>query len=94
MTKGMQNHVLFLKRRKLWMKKRMNMTMAAMMPAAMVGVYGQSTYSGLSLGDSVDDMVDGETLNGGQGSCSIPSGERWLCDGGGKRSRHRELLYV
>jgi hypothetical protein len=43
------------------MKKRMNMTIAVMIPAAMVGVYGQSTYSGLPFGDSGDDMVDGET---------------------------------
>ena len=58
MTKGMQNHVLFLTRRYVWMKNSMNMITAVMAPAAIVGVYGQSTYSGIAFESSTGPCVD------------------------------------
>jgi hypothetical protein len=45
------------------MKSKLNMTIAAITPAAIVGVYGQSTYSGFveeSSGGPVDAMMDDE----------------------------------
>jgi hypothetical protein len=47
-----------LTRRNVWMKNSMNITTAAMAPAAMVGVYGQSTYSGIACESSADPGVD------------------------------------
>jgi hypothetical protein len=64
-TKGRQNQVRFLTSRKMWMKSKMNMTMAAIIPPAIEGVYGQSMYSGTAEESSaglVVDMVDGEQM--------------------------------
>ena len=46
MTKGMQNHVLFLMRRHVWRIVSTAMHMVAITPPAIEGVYGHSTYSG------------------------------------------------
>jgi len=40
------------------MKNSMNMITAVMAPAAMVGVYGQSTYSGIAFESSTGPGVD------------------------------------
>lgn len=79
-TKGMQNHVLFFTSRHTWMNKRMNMTIAAMTPAAMVGVYGQSTYSGTAEESSaVDDILRWRLCGGSVDAfVSLKSKERTL----------------
>jgi hypothetical protein len=58
-TNGMQNQVRFLTSRKMWMKSKTNIMIAAMTPPAMDGVYGHSTYAGIAEESSaaLADMV-------------------------------------
>jgi hypothetical protein len=51
---GMQNHVRFLMSRKTWAHVRMAKTIAAIIPPAMDGVYGQRTYSSFIVSDMGD----------------------------------------
>ena len=57
MTNGIQNHVRFLTSRKVWMPNRTPITRAPMTPAAIVGVYGHSTYSGFDSPDMLAKMI-------------------------------------
>jgi hypothetical protein len=54
----MQNQVRFLTSRKMWMKSKTNMIVAAMTPPAMDGVYGHSTYFGTAEESSARPMID------------------------------------
>lgn len=45
----MQNHVLLLNRRAVWIRNKVSMTAVAMAPATILGVYGQRMYFGTAV---------------------------------------------
>jgi len=75
MTKGIQNHVRFLKSRKTCAHVRRAKTTAAIAPPAMEGVYGQSTYAGFV----VSAMVNSRGIGGSKlGRVSFGSASMYM----------------